>query len=262
MSLIPDFLLEKSAFGVPNWWIVIGFILLIILVFKSFKPKREEYKKINLSKEINKNFKNYFNSYSETATLKDNYKLMIGYKDIGIIKKISEINFALVDYKGQKLPKIKKPEQVVAEEIKAGRDKPKKKKYKIKKQPKDFYGFEVYSKNIIGKLFFILGLKPQYYIIDKDLINLQNNIYNVNSHAQFSNFLGVNIFSQSSKEYITDIVHGITRQKELEELVNFTPKMVFLELKASKFAQRGREISAIEKRKYKDRQEYLFEEET
>lgn len=245
--------IEIFGIQVMYWLIIIGAIILIVW---KWKPKEEKYKAINLIKENKKQFKQYFSDYSAKIKYFEKMLLRINYNKIGRIKRITEVNIPI---KTKEKIKLETSEEAIIEEIKTG---DKKKKHIIKTTKAKFLAFEVYKDSIIGMVKFFIGFGTKYFIIPEKLITREGNTFVITSGSTFTNFLGINIFSASGKSYITDIAFKIMREKELQELVNLTPRMVFMELQSAKYSMRLSETGKAIDKKYKSRQDRLIADET
>lgn len=208
---------------------------------KRVKPKEDAYKEIDLKKAINNDMREYLNNYSEKIPLLWNYELMIGYKKIGHIKRISTDYFPYTPIQIDK--KTNKVIVVTPEQLKKESDK----KVPIKKIK--VYIFEVYKDNLIGKMKFLLGFRPEYFAVKSNLLTKSGTVYSIKEKASFSKYLTINIFSEETKGYIENISYKISREVELKELVNFTPRMIFLEGQSARFRQRGDVLVDLEKAK-------------
>jgi len=236
---LPPFLFVETPIG-QIWLIllVIGFLILVII--RMIKPKETEYKPINLRKEIHKATKQHLNDYSEKFGLKDEFRLTKGYNRIGIIKRMTLSEWVLgkkYNVKTKRIMVIKKED---VKKIKKKRGKPKRKPVFI---------FETYKETLFGKIKFFLGFSPTYWLVDNALVNKEGNYYNINPYAHFTNFLGLNLFTMTAKELIEDMSFKMLREIELNELINLTPRMVYLEGKSAKFAQKGEVLAKLDRKK-------------
>lgn len=247
--------LSQRVFGIQvmYWLIIIGAIIIIIL---RYKPKEEKYKVINLIKENKKQFKQYFSDYSAKIKFFEKNLLRINYNKIGRIKRITEVNIPI---KTRKKIVLETSEEAILEEIKTGK---KPDKYSITTKPAKFLAFEIYKDNIIGYIKFFINYGNSYFVVDSKLVTRHGNTFVIDSEATFTNFLGINIFSEKGKSYITDIAFKIMRESELQELVNLTPRMVFMELQSAKYSMRLSETGKAIDKKYKSRQDRLIADET
>lgn len=228
-------------------WLLIAVVLYaLFLTYKWFKNKSpKEYKEIDLKKEVKSTIKDYLDIYSEKYPLTWGYDLRIGYNKIGLIKRISSAYsiFEKYDFTKKKVQDIKKVVVVTKEQLE------KEKQQKVPKEQKKVLIFETYKDSLGGKIKFLLGFKPEYFIIDEDIITKEGVTYSINPTSSFGKFLTINIFSKQTRDYIEDISFKITREEELKQLVNFTPRMVYLEGESAKYRQKGQVLADLEKAK-------------
>jgi len=235
---------DLGIFGlkIPVWMIIGLFILLLINIIRKFKPKEESYKEIDLKKELKKDLKDFIDSYSEKIPISYNYKLMLDYKTIGLIKRISYTNWVKSD--GKIGLKLKKGVAVITKE-----DLEEFRATKTKAKSNPLYLFEVYTgDNLITKAKFLLGFKPKHFIVDKSLVTRESNIFDI-KNASFSSYLGVNIFSKETKGYVEDIAYKITHEEILKQITNFTPRAIYFDTQSAKLGQRGEIVKDVIKAK-------------
>jgi len=242
MSSINTFvaILFQPILGVPLI-ILIGIVVFITWYLVKPKPK-EELKHISLFKEVRKDMKELFSVAEEK--LGYGKTLSIGIQKIGYILKM--INFNWRNVKGNPIKELK---------LKALE------KEKPQTSSKQFYGFKVCQKGFVNKaLANILGIGIKYYLIDKELCTINPFDVVINPLSQYTNYLGIMIFSNVGEQIISNVAYKKTLENTLEAMVNYIPKMSFIELQQSKFAGRLDKLTKLEKQKYKDRLENLIQE--
>jgi hypothetical protein len=219
---IADFFSAK-IYGIPIWFLVIItlFIFVVIYVKKNVKPK--PFKKKVLKEEVDKDFKEEF----KNTGFKVNKRLLLGFTTIG---------FALKQINAVDLPKLVK--------IKG-------KLIYSKNEGKNIIAFSKCKPNPISRFLALLGIRIKYVLVDEEYLRYDNNTVIINPSANHSTFCGVLIFSTKAKEITENIAYKINRENELEELINFIPKMSYLETNVSSKVAELREKADIEKEKYK-----------
>lgn len=200
-----------------------GAYLLIKRLWKTKEPKFEK-------KEIKKEFKKENNELFSSLSIKANKTLRLGYNTIGFVMEY-------VTFKEK--PRL----ALIKGKLKLVED-----KTAIKK---DILGLKVRNNNILWWLLSKLGIGIKYYFIDKDLTTDSDNEIIINQNAEFTIFNGVTIFSNQAREVVENIAFKINREAELEELINYIPKMNYLETTTSQIVARLREKAEIEKEKYR-----------
>ncbi len=251
---IANYLSTPLLFGIPAWAFLIVFFLIFVNIMKNWKPKEKEYKEIDLKKEIRTDLKDRFDSFSEVIPLRYIYKLTIGYKTIGVIKRISHADWII------KKHKLKEKELLKASKGKGKlRVISKKKLKKIKKmKPSKLYKkimiFEVFTGDgIISRIKFLANFRAKYFIVDSDLVQQQGHYYDI-QNATFSSYLGINVFSKETRGYIEDVSYKLTHEDLMKHIRNFTPRAIFLQNKASLLAQKGEVLEKLIKSKKNPRE--------
>jgi hypothetical protein len=213
--------------------VIIGAV--VIVLYFLFKPKKEEkYKQLVLAKEIKKDLKSLFNMTEQSVGYgKDLY---IGSRFIGFVLNSVFINFY---YKNN--PKKQKPMLDVTAKAETM-----KKKFpeatdiveaNIKKEGLDYkvcLGFKVCGKSRFSRLLALFGFGIKYYIVDQEILDESTLAFNINPYSQPTRFLDVFIFSNVARKVVEEIAFKITREQELNSMVNFLPKLTFHELQQAK----------------------------
>ncbi len=243
-----EWFFQASIFGFPVW-LAVGLIVYVISEFYK-PPKEEQYRKISLVKEVRRELNELFKTSEET--IGQDKTLSIGPVRVGSILKMINLN------KGNKIfTKLKKKKKKEPKEKEEKETKEIKKEEKPKKKPKEqpnFYGFKVVKNDIVSKLMAqILNKGYKVYLVEQSLCSIGPMDIVITPYSQYDNFIDVMIFSEAGKEIIMDIAYKLTLENTLEEMVNYVPKMSFLDSQQSKFAGRVDKMSDLEKQKYKDR---------
>lgn len=269
MSLIPQFLLESSEtpFGtIPNWLLIAIVIIVIVLIIKLIKGKDKGFKKRDLKKEVKSKFKLLFKTFGMDRKITTNDQLRIGFNLVGRIKRAC--NYYWVEYseiaekgrgKDTKKLKLSAKEMLIIEEMTSGKKEKKKRRYNRKLH--EFYTFEVYKDNLFGKIRYLLNWNPEFFLINSRFVEINANVFQVDALAQYSNFLNVWIFSELGREIVENIAYKISRETELEEMINFMPKQTYVETATAQVVARAREKAKIEKEKYSSQRDDLLTKE-
>ena len=246
---ILDFLGESAFFGISNW-ILLAIIGVVFYWIWSRKPKESKYKSIVLEKEVKKDFEKMIEYYSTDLSLKSNTILKIGFNNIGIIRKASKINFpyekTLIEELKKKQPKS---EGEVIKELVTGK-KEKKQKKETTTINQEFYLFRTNKASLVGKAMSLVGMNTKMTLVETGMVDVVGSDYVINPNSQFSEYLGIYVFSKSAKEYVTDIAYKLGKEQELEKFVNFVPLLTYLETNQAKISQRYRELTKLEREKY------------
>ncbi len=301
MSLIPE-IFTQSSYGVANWiWIVIA-ILLSTIILKWIKEKgTPKFARKDLKKIINKDIKKVLEFFSQKLTLSNKLKLRHGYLILGNIKRMTIVNWTEKSRTMTQVKriKVKRPDKIKTIKAKVVKGKFKKattqrikqpdktqiskqnqmmgvtatqilQKLRGKDQPrsklrirgKKFYLIEFYKDNVIGKIKFFIGWKPTYAVIDYTKVRESGDQFIIDLKTGYSYFLGVFVFSKSTKEYVTDLAYKETYQDILDELINYIPKINYLEVALAGVISKLRETYKLEKEKYSTRTDAVLRGET
>jgi len=234
---------QYNIAGIPI--IIIAGVIAFLFYFL-YKPKKEDqYRKISLSKEVKREIKQIFDISEEN--LGYGKSLTIGPTKIGYIYKMINFNWSDI-HKGNPTSE----QEVKADELQ---------KLKPENIQKQFYGFKVGKKGLVNKVMVnLFGKGTKYYFVDKELVTLNPLEVVINPYSQYVNFIDIIVFSEAGKGIISDIAFKLTLEQTLEDLLNYLPKMSYLELKQSKFAGKLDKLTEVESEKYKKRLETLTED--
>jgi hypothetical protein len=117
------------------------------------------------------------------------------------------------------------------------------------------YCFKVRGTGIMSQVLAYFNFGLRYYLVDKDFVTQSAGEVIINPTAEHTNFLGVIIFSSKAREIVENIAFKINRENELEALINFLPKMEYLETSIAGQVAKLREKAEIEANKYKSQTE-------
>ncbi len=237
-SIVSSFF-EASILGIPIW-LILGIIIFVITEF--YKPKKEEkYREISLTKEVRREMNELFKVAQEN--LGHDKILSIGPIKVGNIVKMINYNF-----------KKEKPLKKRGRKPKEDKDKP-----KLKERDGKFYGFKVIKNDFISKVKArILDTGHKFYIVEQSLCQTGPFQVTINPYSQYTNFVDVMIFSEAGKEIIKDIAYKLTLENTLESMVNYVPKLSFLELAQSKFAGKMDKMNEMQRKQYDQRLEKMM----
>lgn len=227
-------------------YIVIAIGVIYLAYTYLYKPgKEDKYKQLNISKEVKKDLKGLFDitgvsvGYGKT--------LYIGSIMSGFVLKQIFINYYDKKEITAKVNKMLKKYPEAEELLK---DKFKK---EIPEEPKVFYGFKVCGKSFFRRLLAnLLDIGVITYLVDKELVTETELSYNINPYSQPTKFLDIYIYSSIGKKAVEEIVFKIEREQVLGALVNFTPKLTFLELEQAKSKAQLEILEEINKKKRKE----------
>ena len=269
MSLIPSFLTESTETPLgtmPNWLLIAIVIFIIVFIIKLLKGKDKGFRKRDLKKEVKANMNKLFKTFGMDRKLSTNDQLRIGFNLVGRIKRAC--NYYWVDYqeiaekgkgKDKKELKLSAKEMLVIEAIVSGKKTKRKKKYR--RTLYEFYTFEVYKDNLFGKIRYLLNWNPEFFLIKSEFVDVTGNIFHADSLVQYSNFLNVWVFSKMGRDVIEDIAYKISREIELEEMINFMPKQTYVETSTAQMVAKSREKAKIERDKYSSQRDDLITKE-
>ena len=125
----------------------------------------------------------------------------------------------------------------------------------------NFYLFEVIKDGLIGNLGFIFGFGKKYHIVDQKAAIIGYKQISINLYMQpYHYFKNVYIYSGMSKAVALNIAYRITVKQVLNGVINFLPKMDYIETKTANYAAKAREYSDIKDKTWKKREEHLEKE--
>lgn len=221
--------MNTTIFGIPVIAIIAGLLILLFLVWK-FKPK-EGRKRLNLAKEVRKDFDEMYRMFGEAT----NKKLNAGFIRVGYALG----QFPL--YWDKNLPSKKNLR--ASQQLKNA----------VKKAPEieELTAFRMCKNNLLDRGLAKLGFKITYILIPSDKIDLGEKEISFPSSLQPQEFLGVYITSKTSRDYVENIAFKLNREEELTEIADFIPKQNYLEVSTATDVAKARERAKIEKEKYK-----------
>lgn len=238
---------------VPNEVLFLAVIVIIfIILWKKgvFKKKDEdEYKPIDLPKEITENAKETL-KIRDKAVFKKKYFLYIGFDKVGRITQYcpffwddeeKDLKQSIRNERGRKLVEAVKGNPV----------------------DENYYLFEVIEDNFFALIKRAFGKGFRYFIVDKSLIDdfPTNNQFVIQSTAQYHRYYkSIWVFSEKGKKVVMNIADRIALEETTKALADFIPRMVFLETRTAKMILKAQELQKLEQQKYASRIEALEKE--
>lgn len=261
--------LEKQFLGFPVWlWL--GLILFLILLSQFLKRYNKPFLTKDLKKELRKDLNNIFNNFSQKLPAIKGCQLWKGTQTIGIVKRAVLMPKTIVEMvkeekeKGVRFKERGKNQKItideIVEKIKGGFKQQAKLKKKATKQR--FYGFVVFPKTLFGRIRFIFNFKGSFHLIDEQFVKVSGNYFIIENDVDFDTFLDVFIYSERGKTILTELTYKLTREIELQEILNFLPKQTYLETSIAGMVARYRELTELEKSKRSNEMEDLTKRET
>ncbi len=230
-------------------YIIIGGGLLFFLYKYWTRNKTEPFKRVELDKEIKRDFDFLYDSFSTPIDKPINAGLIslghaIGYVNIFYDKALS-------------WPKnIKSNKQLLFLMKEQAKNKATKEEKNIKlktpiRETEHLYCFKLCGSSPVKKtLARLFNFNTRYIMINKDLVKISNQI-NIDPNIQPIRYYDIIIYSKTARNYIENIAFKLTRKEELEEIANEIHKIKYLELKLARSVARLREKALIEKEKYR-----------
>lgn len=234
--------------------IIFGFIIIgVFLYFRKQGSKEESFKRMSIYKSIKANSEKLCDIAEEDYGLGRNLK--IGARDIGRVITAVYFNW----YTDITKDDIKEPEflKQISENLKTNNALEKLKALVVDNTNNKtrvavpFYLFKVSGSGFVAALFARLGLGVKYYYVDKTLVSFSPFDIVINPNCSPTPFLDVVIFSEAGREVITDMAFKLSLENVLDELLNYTKKQTWLEVKQAENAA-GLDVLAaaeIEKKK-------------
>lgn len=234
--------------GIPVIFIIAGLVFLFLFLLKIQRNKKDKYKAVNTSKEIQKDLDELFKLSHEKTGL----WLKSGTVNLGYI--LEAVRMVLPEAK-LKSKNIKANDPNSLEAVKKEIENKKAKGIK-------FYAFKLAGCNLIKRQFqkamnkigINLGLK--YIVIEEELLTISDYNIIVNPYCLPSYYFNTWIYTNASMDFIDNIAIKLKHQLLIDSLVNTVPKQTYLEIKQSKDMEQLNAISKIKK----DRQKEMLEE--
>lgn len=290
-----NWLSNGKVSDVPVIWVflLIAFIIVIVYLVITRKPKQKEFKETDMKKEIKKDLDVQYKYFGEGL----NKPIFHGIKQIGYavgfmpmiwnrrLKKYENIlsagkqDYAKLEQVAQEV--YKKAYKDLSDEQKKGvrnvaREESEQSepaeiidegkgqtKFKFGKkevswdEPTSVLCFKVTSSNLLMKsVGSLIGIGTRYFLIDEKQIDTSNDgsIHLANS-LQPQIYYGNMVFSKSAKDIIENTSFKINRQAEIQEIGNDVSRTVFWDNEFRKRAMLAREVSEIEAKKFRAQQE-------
>lgn len=205
--------------------IVVGVVGFIIWLFTS-KEKEAKFKPVDLKKEIRKDFDNLFSLSGQNIGFGKN--LYIGSVFVGFVLKQIHLNYYKTLANTVKINVLKKKiNNKEAEEIID--------KNNADLKPTKFLAYRTCGKSFIARLLAnLLGVGVKIFLVDKSLIKETETAYIINPYSQPERFLGVHIYSRIGYNVIENMSYKIQAEQKLDAMVNFIPRLTWLEVEQAK----------------------------
>lgn len=120
----------------------------------------------------------------------------------------------------------------------------------IKPDMEEMYCFKIHGLGWFNKLKAMIGFGCYYALVPTNIVTNSDKII-ISPNVIPTRSFNVVVYSKAGKEFTENIAYKLTREEELEELVNFIPKQNFLEVDTASRVARARENAKIEREKYK-----------
>ena len=215
-------------------YIIIGAGLLFLLFKYWTRDKETPFKRVELDKEIKRDFDFLYDSFSMPVDKPINAGLIsighaIGYVNIFFDKEISWSKNIKTNKQLLALMKKQAEEKRTLKSKELSKEKTSNSKEKKSKIPKieteHLYCFKICNDQKIRKLLAkMFNFDTKYIMINKDLVKISNQI-NIDPNIQPIKYYNIIIYSKTARNYIENIAFKLTRKEELEEITNWIPKM-------------------------------------
>lgn len=224
------------------WFFVLLGIIIFVAVYFIRRRKEDKFKRLSVAKEIKKEldflYKIFYNpANKELSSGLVRKAFVLGYLDVYWDKNTSLINNLKANNQLKKYvkshPEIKQKDGT------------------FKKDYEEMYLFKTCGLSAFSKIKARFGLGTTYIIIPKRLVKENKDEININPMVQPSTFYKIVIYEKSARDWLENNAYKMTRQEELEELVNYVPKSAYLETSNAGIVSRLREKAEIEKEKYR-----------
>lgn len=224
--------------------VVFAILGVAVVLFLKSRKKEDSYEKKDIDKEGPKAFSEYMKD-TGAKTFDCKYMLFNGPIKLGRITSFSPISWdsKIATYANLSANKEKKMVDEKITELKKLAD-------QVKGVTIDhnavlidnFYLFEVIKDTPIHKILYILGIGKIYHLVDQEYTERGYHEYNINLYARpKQEFKNVYIYSEKSKALALNITDRLTVHQLANGVVNYIPKMEFVEMKTANYAAKARE---------------------
>jgi len=124
----------------------------------------------------------------------------------------------------------------------------------------DYFVMSVRRNDIISFVKSLFGFGIDIFVVDKNLVKIKDN-YNVYPTANIFKHLGVYVVSELGKKTVEHIAFKYAYTRNLEEIVNWTNKLVYLEVMHTKKIDKADKFTKLEKERWSNKLEELTKEE-
>ena len=225
--------------------------VLIVLIIKGRK-KAETYAKKDIDVEAPQEFSDLMKDTGEKI-FSAKFDLMNGPIKLGRITAFSPIHFdsRLSLASNLKTMGTKKEIKALVDQVKGlGMD--------PTEMMDNFTLFEVIKDNPINKILFLFGIGKIYHLVDQKFITQGYKSFNVDLYARpFKYYKSIYVYSEASKQVALNIADKLTVKQVCNGVINFIPKMEYIEGRAALFASKAREASDIKDTSWKKREQNL-----
>lgn len=249
--------------SVPNevlYFFILGIIIIFVL---KFLPKKHDYPRKDIDVEGPKEFADMMN-VSGTKIMNNKFYLYNGPIKLGRIGAFSPIHYdsklalAMNIKKGREARDLKDRMdelRLLAKQVQ-GVSVP-----EAEPMVDNFYLFEVIKDTPIHKILYMFGFGKNYHLVDQILTTPMYHEYNINLYARPIHFFkNVYVYSEMSKAVALNIADRLTVKQVLNGVINFVPKMDYIEMKTANYAAKAREYTDIKDKSWKKREENLEKE--
>lgn len=239
--------------SIPNeilYFFVLGIIVVVFI--KYFKGKPKTYPKKDIDVEAPKEFADLMKDTGEKI-FSSKFDLMNGPIKLGRVTAFSPIHFdsRLSLVSNIKNMGTKKELKALVEQIKGTGMNP-------TELVDNFTLFEVIKDNPINKILFLLGIGKIYHLVDEVFVTQGYKSFQVNLYARpVKYYKNIYVYSESSKQVALNIADKLTVKQVCNGVINFIPKMEYIEGRAAYFASKAREASDIKETSWKKREQNL-----
>lgn len=212
---------------------IVVFALAVLYLFLRRNPGK--YKRISLEQEIKKELDFLYNQFSNPV----NRLCYAGMVKMGVIMGEFPVYW---DSSVSFIMNLKRNRQFEKYIRKHG---------EVQPDVKEFKCFKIHKSGRFNRIKALLGFGTSYHLVPNKLITSNKDYIVLDSHINPSTLYKVVIYDKSGRDLIENMAYKMSRQEELEELVNYIPKSAYLETSVSGAVARDREKAQIEREKYK-----------
>lgn len=247
--------------NIPNdtLYLAVAALVVVALIMLVLRRKKEDYPRKDIDVEGPKEIADMI----KTANIKvfgDKIMLYDGPVKLGRVTKMMPWHFDSELSMRISLAKAKKKKELEAlvEQVRAkGGDAVSKDEPLVD----NFYIFEVIKDNPLFKILYIFGFGKAYHIADMKAVTEGYKQYSINIYMQPQHwFKNVYIYSKMSKAIALNIADRLTLKQTLNGVINYIPKMDYIEMKTAHYVAKAREYSDIKDKSWKKREENLERE--